>query len=96
MGAETFFQTASGKTAADAFKAAREEALYDYGHSGYTGSIAEKNEFTLIPLPAGKKPMDYAQELIDVDDERIDDKWGPAGCLHVSDNKWLFFGWASS
>jgi hypothetical protein len=96
MGAETFFQTAKGKTAADAFKAAREQAVYDHGHSGYTGTIAEKTEFTIIQLPVGEKPSEYAQKLIDRDDSRIDDKWGPAGCLRVSDNEWLFFGWASS
>lgn len=96
MGASTFTQLGQGKTAAEAFKAARAEAQYDHGHSGYSGTLAEKTEFTLIDLPAGKTPAEYAAELIDGGDDRIDDKWGPAGCIAVSPGVRLFFGWASS
>ena len=31
-----------------------------------------------------------------VDHARISNKWGPAGCLRISDGHWLFFGYASS
>jgi hypothetical protein len=96
MGAQTFEQVGVGKTSKLAFKNARDEALHDYGHAGYTGSLAEKTDFVLIPLPAGKEPRIYAEELIDAGDERIDDKWGPAGCIALGDDKYLFFGWASS
>jgi hypothetical protein len=52
MGATDFLHYATGRTAEEAFEAAREEALYDYGHSGYTGTIAEKYEFVeFIPPP---------------------------------------------
>jgi len=27
---------------------------------------------------------------------RIDSKWGPAGCIALGDNTYLFFGWASA
>lgn len=40
--------------------------------------------------------MDYATKLIDENDPRIDDKWGPAGCIKAERNKYVFFGWASS
>jgi len=96
MGAEAFTVTASGKTAKAAFKAAQSQALYDHGHSGYTGSIAEKSEFVMIPAPPGAGALEYAEKLIDDSDERIVDKWGPAGCIDLGDGKWLFFGWASS
>lgn len=96
MGAETFQQTGHGATAKEAFKDAYDSACYDYGHRGYTGSMAEKDSFTEIELPEGKDASEYANELIDNDDERIDDKWGPAGCLKIKDGEYLFFGWASS
>lgn len=50
MGAETFMVKGKGKNAAEAFETAREKAFYDYGHAGYTGSIAEKHSFTMIPF----------------------------------------------
>ncbi len=101
MGASVFSTRAAGKTASDAFKAAVDAAYYDYGHAGYTGSIAEKSSFTMIALPAGKELGAFVNELIDANDSRIDDKWGPAGCICLGKNPdgtstFLFFGWASS
>ena len=96
MGAETFETRAKGKTAEIAFREAVKQAQYDHGHGGYAGTIAEKREFTLIAVPEGKAPAEYASELIDDGDARIDDKWGPAGCVKVGEGEWLFFGWASS
>lgn len=96
MGAENFTNIAEGKTPEAAFLTAKEEAFYDHGHSGYTGTIAEKDEFVMIDLPAGEDPHKYADSLIENDDPRIDDKWGPAGCISLGDGKYLFFGWASS
>lgn len=125
MGAETFQSYGQGATPEEAFRAAREEALYEYGHRGYTGTLAEKSEFTLIKdsfddivklaaqqgeklhgsthkaLLTATTPHDRAsvtaEALIAVCDERIIDKWGPAGCIEVEPGKlYLFFGWASS
>jgi len=96
MGAESFYVDAKGKTAKEAFKEAREQALYDYGHRGYTGTLAEKDDFTEIKLPEGNDPYDYAQKLVDDCDERIDDKWGPAGCFDLGEGNYFFFGWASA
>lgn len=96
MGAEVFFHESKGETVQEAFTSAVEEAKYDYGHSGYTGTIAEKQEFVLIDLPVGANPHKFANDLLDVDDKRIDDKWGPAGAIQMEPNRWLFFGWASS
>lgn len=96
MGANTFSQVAKGKTSKEAFSAARERAIWDYGHAGYTGTLAEKSEYVIIPLAPGKTPDQYANELIDADDRRISDKWGPAGCIPCGNGEYLFFGWASS
>jgi len=96
MGAEQFFTKAEGKNAQEAFKLAVSQAQYDHGHSGYTGTIAEKNEFVMIPLPEGREAEPYADELMNTLDERIDSKWGPAGCFEVAPGQYAFFGWASS
>jgi len=95
MGGTTFFITSKGDTAKEAFQNAVAEAQYESGHGGYTGTIAEKRSFTMIPFPAGKDAYDYAYELIDNCDRRIDDKWGPAGCFALGDGQYAFFGWAS-
>lgn len=63
MGATNFSATMTGKNAQAAFDAARndaaEAARYDHEEDGwgdyeggYTGTIAEKSDFTLITLPA--------------------------------------------
>ncbi len=98
MGADTFQQEKSGTDIRNAFHNAVESAAYDHGHAGYSGTIAEKQEFTEIDLPEGQDPYGFSQKLIDDGDPRIDDKWGPAGAVKVpdKDNTWLFFGWASS
>jgi hypothetical protein len=102
MGAETFFSRAKGQTAQAAFDAAKTQAEYDYGHRGYTGTIAEKDAFTNIgKTETLDEARQMADKLIDSADPRIDDKWGPAGCIETKDPKdgstmFLFFGWASS
>ena len=95
MGATTFFCLVKGKTAKNAFEDARYYARYEHGHGGYTGTIAEKNSFVMIPVPDDTTPFQYAEKLIDDCDPRVDDKWGDAGCIHFKDNLYLFFGWAS-
>lgn len=98
MGADTFFASAQGQTAKEAFDAAVKQAQYDYGHAGYTGTIAEKSEFVMIPYDpeTNGSPDQYADRLIEEGDDRIDDKWGPAGCFKIGPDVYYFFGWASS
>lgn len=95
MGACTFFVKGRGLSAKDAFQDLVEAAQYDHGHSGYTGTIAEKLSFVMINLPEGREPGDYADDLIDRQDARINDKWGPAGCFDLGGGEYYFFGWAS-
>lgn len=106
MGADVFFTEVRGGSAREAFVEAVRQASYEYGVSGYTGTIAEKNGvgFVRIAVPDGEDPYVFAGQLIDEQDERVDDKWGPAGCIRVDDGSndkrgrplFLFFGWASS
>jgi hypothetical protein len=100
MGATEFFTHIKdhGKpaTAAEAFEVAVYSALYDHGHSGYSGTIAEKHNFDVIesaPTPM-LRARAIAEKMVEDGDERIDDKWGPAGAIRT-ENGWLFFGWAS-
>lgn len=95
MGADTFSTIGNGKTAKEAFADAVETARFNHGHAGYTGTIAEKSAFTLIEAPATESARDFADSLLDADDERVSDKWGPAGCIKLGGDEWLFFGWAS-
>ena len=95
MGATTFMMEQGGSNAGEAFKKAHELACHYYGHAGYTGTIAEKDDFTLIDLPKDQNPKDFARSLIDDIDDRVSDKWGPAGCIQAAEDRYLFFGWAS-
>lgn len=97
MGAEVFTHGSELEDVREAFRECVDEALYDYGHSGYSGTIAEKGDFVVIDsTPHSKKDAtNLAWRLIDERDPRIDDKWGPAGAIKL-EKGWLFFGWASS
>jgi hypothetical protein len=99
MGANVFGTTAFGKTAKDAFRNAKNAARADMDEEdddGYTGTVLEKESFVMIDVPKGVDPYEYAAKLIDKDDPRIYEKWGPAGCVQVGPDTWHFFGWASS
>lgn len=110
MGAEQFTDIAEGTTADEAFRAAVEAAQWDHGHGGYSGTIAEKDEFTTFIVPvlagAGEEAIRawvkgaMAREPADPEMRRVSDavtdKWGPAGHIPLGGNRHLFFGWASS
>ncbi|MFI0742433.1 hypothetical protein ACH4PU_30805 [Streptomyces sp. NPDC021100] len=99
MGAAGFVTTGSGDSAEEAFRNAKEDAFYEYGHGGYTGTIAEKGEVEVLThsrVPEGVAE-EYAGHLLARNDPRICDKWGPAGAIPLDDGRtWLFVGWASS
>lgn len=96
MGAAEFAVRVRGKTANEAFISVVENAQWQYGHGGYTGTIAEKSSFVLLHPPGGENPRTFAERLLREDDPRVSDKWGPAGCVKTGPEEWLFFGLASS
>lgn len=102
MGGETFEVYRRGLLMDIAFQEAVEEARYEYGHGGYSGSIAEKDSVAAIDLVPREldEQRERAHALIRKCDPRVDDKWGPAGALPVGHGGviegWLFFGWASA
>jgi hypothetical protein len=98
MGACDFATVGRGKTAAEAFKSIVDDARYEYGHGGYTGTIAEKHDFKLCK-PQSTERSEIFREAQDYDAwERlgVHDKWGPAGCFQLGPDEWLFFGMAPS
>jgi hypothetical protein len=112
MGAVPFMNVSTGTTPEEAFGSAVQQARYEDGHGGYSGTIAEKHSIVVIKhpshlggttLPTSAEVKAFANKLIEDNDERIDSKWGPAGCIEFQparDTKgmrcFLFFGWASS
>ena len=103
MGADQFNTRASGKTVNEAFAAAKEEALYESGHGGYTGTIAEKSSFKAVYLRPGESPNEAIDRCLDDEDHWCQDKWGPAAYVEVGQDPkdstkkvYAFFGWASS
>lgn len=101
MGACTFANIVKDPNLERGFDQARAAARAEYGGS-YSGSIGEKDSVVKItdtPLSV-KDAADLAYKLIDADDPRIDDKWGPAGAIPLEfddgSRGWYFFGWASS
>lgn len=70
MGAVTFHNVtmAGRRTAAEAFAVCRNEALYEHGHGGYSGTIAEKSGFVEFALPLGWTPDRLFRTLLDAMD----------------------------
>lgn len=102
MGASEFTSSATGKTAQEAFGKAIDEARYESGHGGYTGTIAEKSGFRMVVPKEGEDPGDCIDRCFRDESHFFQDKWGPAGCIDAGEGKepgtrkFLFFGWASS
>jgi hypothetical protein len=108
VGASTFETYSDGTDVHAAFHDAVEQAGWEHGHGGYTGTIAEKTDYVIIT----REPMSHddasrlASDLLHDDDPRVADKWGPAGAIPVRQptspagqhdpDGWLFFGFASS
>lgn len=101
MGAENFEvevrKTEHTKTAIQAFVSAVENAKYKYGNDGYSGTIAEKNILILLEeVDSFKEARELSNQLMESNHKVYDDKWGPAGCITVKDQGWLFCGSAPS
>ncbi len=110
MGAEVFYNRAKGTSARDAFQQEYENACYEHGHGGYSGTIAEKGSYTMSNKPKDIKADEWIEmvEDFDYDDKSqehysklkkdymiYDDKWGDALCVPTHDG-FIFCGWASS
>ena len=68
MGAETFYDKGKGKTAKEAFDNVVADALWNHGHGGYTGTIAEKHGYVEFARPKGmreKTVRNLMHDLVD-------------------------------
>lgn len=103
MPACDFINGVSAKDAAEGLRMLIGAARHEYGHRGYTGSIAEKTEFRMERLRRGETPTECIKRCIADKNHWSTDKWGPAACIdtgkcpRVPGNRvFVFFGWASS
>lgn len=96
MGAMEFEVLVAGGDAQLAFEKAVEQAAWDYGHGGYTGTIAEKHDYHFVAkevmtydgaMERMEFLMEYGSTFDNEYDERCadiaDDKWGPAAAIEI-------------
>lgn len=108
MGATTFTATATGKTAADAYRKACDEARDYNGHrEGYSGDIQTTRGFSMVTVdvPKGSHAATRRRLISEAVDKNMDrfEKWGACGCIDLGREKgmprghreFLFFGWAA-
>lgn len=97
MGASTFYEFHEGSNRKEVFRKVTEEARYEHGHGGYSGTIAEKHEVKYIATAKTRtEARTMAEALVERDDERVD-KDQPCCCIDVEEPAgFLFFGWARS
>jgi len=74
MGACDFYESSSYEDANKAFQSITENARYEHGSGGYSGTIAEKSDFTILT-----RTPQSPEELAALQEKYSDgDKWGPA------------------
>ena len=84
---------AADATIRAAFRAVVEQCQYDHGHAGYSGTLAEKHELTILREPVFATLIDACDYLM----ERPDSKWGPALAVWAKGvGAWVIGGWCSS
>ena len=78
MGATEFITLEAGKyaSASEAFRRAQERARYEYGHGGYTGTIAEKSGFRMMEVSGD--PIKFARKMAS-----SNSKWDPAFAIEL-------------
>jgi hypothetical protein len=103
MGADEFSNKRSAKSATEAFRALVEEALYEEGHGGYTGTIAEKSTFEMEDPWFGETPAACLKRCRNDEGHWSNDKRGPAACVDLGPDSavpgnriFVFFGLAPS
>ena len=83
-----FMQMEYEPDAESAFSAAKRAALHENGFGGFTGSVAEKNEFVVISEHAlsAEDADALAERLMRARDGRIADPAGPAGAIPIAED----------
>ena len=95
MGAEFDFQALKASTKEDAIDEVDkiiEKCLYDYGHAGYTGTLAETSGTEVVVPDSQIKDEQDAYDWIDSHSE----KWGPALIIRDTSGNYYVGAWCSS
>ena len=80
MGAVNFTCEGQGNSLEEAFVEAREQAAWEHGHGGYTGSLAEKDSaIEARGIPDGMEAFDYADFLV-----RAEAHWNNQGAGSIT------------
>lgn len=103
MGATNFMCVGGGMSAQEAFQDAREYALHENGHGGYTGTVAEKSSFRIVECSDLSEDgiVNLCKTIMDDESHWAQEKYGPAACIEIvkpegkHTGRYLFFGMAS-
>lgn len=94
MGAQSFHDTAYGKTAVEAYRECVDNAHFSYGIDPYNGTISTTHGFVEIPLEEGETFPEWFKRVLD--DKRVGKR---EDCACTKDpkeaNLWHFAGWAA-
>jgi len=93
MGADQFTTGAYTGTLQEEFSTAHDEACYDFGHAGYTGSIAEKGSAVPFTLPTGVTVDDALDALSNSFDVHARDAEGIWGIIPAVRPEWAPAEW---
>ena len=74
MGAHDFQDLAFGKNAAEAYRAAIDAALHEFGHNGYNGTISTTNGVVEIHIPKGWTSDEWATLIWWVREQPTDER----------------------
>ena len=91
-GGTDFWDWGQGSDPRKVFSDLQARAQHEYGHGGYSGSIAEKDGYKIRSREKMNTKEAEAFANRDIDNN---DKWGPAFAI-PSGNGWLFYGIAST
>ena len=94
MGAHNFHDRAHGNTPGEAYRAAVEQAHYEYGHDAYNGTISTTSGTVTIPFEEGETLTDWVDRVIE---DGCVQKWENCACANdpEDDGLWHFAGWAA-
>jgi hypothetical protein len=81
MGAESFYNRKSARTAGEAFDSLQRQALEECGNRGYTGTIAEKCGFEMVPLLADETLNACVERCWEDAKHFVHDSCNPAACI---------------
>jgi hypothetical protein len=90
MGATNLYVEYNGNSMSEAYKAAVEDALHDWGHDPYNGTISTTSGFI-------DKTSAFNGDLDAFESKALDntEKWESVWGAKVGENKYVFVGWAA-